>query len=126
MSNTPSSIVVFGETPVEEINRPMVPEKLISGDPMHTISNYYLDENSQLRAGVWASTAGKWHAFSGRNEFCHMLSGVVKLTDSDGSSKTFITGDSFLITPAFDGTWEVIEDAKKLYVIFEPIEVYSE
>ena len=98
----------------------MAPDHLISGDVRHKVRNYYDDSSKQYRAGIWQSTAGKWHAFSGRNEFCHMLAGRVRLSDRAGNSKIFVAGDSFVIPPEFDGTWEVLEDARKLYVIFEP------
>ena len=95
-------------------------DHLIDGVPWHTVQNYYKDASGQYRAGIWESTAGKWHAFAGRSEFCHMLAGRVRLSDKDGNAKIFEAGDSFVIKPEFDGTWEVLEDARKLYVIFEP------
>ncbi len=119
MPNSLDSIIVFGDSPVEERQAPVDPGHLIAGDPLHTLLNYYDDDTGQYRAGIWASTEGKWHAFGPRNEFCHMLAGRVRLADKDGNSKIFSTGDSFVITPAFHGTWEVLEDARKLYVIFE-------
>lgn len=120
MTNAADFMTVFGESPVTGKRSTLPPEKLISGAPQHTVHNYYDDPTGQYRAGLWQSTEGQWQAFSGRNEFCHMLSGRVRLTDREGNAKTFVAGDSFVIPPDFDGTWEVLEEARKIYVIFEP------
>ena len=120
MSENVQSIVVFGNSPAEERKGPVDAKHLIAGNPVHQVLNYYDSNEDQYRAGIWSSSCGKWHAFSGRNEFCHMLSGRVRLTDQDGNSREFVAGDAFVIGPEFDGTWEVLEDARKYYVIFEP------
>jgi uncharacterized cupin superfamily protein len=120
MSKGADSIVVLGEGPVEEVRRTMDAGNVISGNPiMHTVKNYFEDGDRQLTAGVWESTAGKWHAFTGKHEFCYMLAGRVRLADKAGNYKEFVTGDSFVIPDGFEGTWEVLEDAKKIYVILK-------
>jgi uncharacterized cupin superfamily protein len=120
VSDITDSIVVFGVSPADENLGPVASDHLLSGDPQHSTWNYYNDSSGQYRAGVWESTVGKWHAFAGRNEFCYMLSGRVRLSDREGNSRVFGAGDSFVIKPEFNGTWEVLEDARKLYVIFQP------
>lgn len=117
MSHT---VISFGRDTVETVFREITGEPLIEGQPQQSIQNYYSNHGQQYSSGIWTSTKGKWHAFSGRSEFCYILEGVVRLTERSGRSMTYQVGDSFQITPEFDGTWEVLEDAKKLYVIFEP------
>lgn len=120
MPDITDSIVVFGTSPAEEHSGPVASDHLIAGGPQHNVWNYYKNQDGRFRSGVWESTVGKWHAFAGRNEFCYMLAGRVRLSDRYGNSREFGTGESFVIKPEFDGTWEVLEDARKLYVIFEP------
>lgn len=113
-------VITFGQASVETVERTIEGEPLISeAVPHQVIQNYYTDATEQLNSGVWTSTKGQWHAFSGRSEFCHILEGKVCLTDKDGNATTYVAGDSFQIAPEFDGTWEVLEDAKKVYVLFE-------
>ncbi len=119
MGKNVDSIVVLGEGPVEEVRRAMEASNVISGTPMHTVRNYFEDNDRQLTAGIWESTAGKWHAFTGKHEFCYILAGRVRLADRAGNYKEFVTGDSFVIPDGFEGTWQVLEDAKKLYVILK-------
>jgi uncharacterized cupin superfamily protein len=43
----------------------------------------------------------------------------VRLADRAGNYKEFVTDDSFVISDGSEGTWEVLEDPKKIYVILE-------
>ena len=68
-------------------------------------------------AGTWTSTPGKWHAFTDRDEFCTIVSGLVRLIAEDGQAQTFQTGDAFLIPNGFRGYWDVVETTTKHFVI---------
>jgi len=46
--------------------------------------------------------------------------GGAALTSQDGERSEFGPGDSFVIPAGYAGTWETIEDCRKLYAIFEP------
>ena len=50
-----------GVTP--KISKP-APEKIISGDPVHTTWN--VEQRGTLYAELWHSTAGEWRANGGR------------------------------------------------------------
>ena len=71
-------------------------------------------------AGVWESTPGKWAIRYSENEFCHMTAGRVRISDRNGNQREFGAGDAFVIPAGFEGTWEVLETARKLYAIYEP------
>jgi len=92
---------------------------LISGEPRLTAWNYYADPSQQFFAGVWSATRGCWRIHYTECEFCHLLQGRVALTDQNGERLEFGVGDSFVIPAGYVGTWEVIEDCRKLYAIFE-------
>ncbi len=49
-------------------------------------------------------------------EFCHILSGVVELTQEGGEPVIYKTGDSFVMKPGFVGVWKTIETVRKIYV----------
>jgi uncharacterized protein len=94
--------------------------KLVSGDPQLSLWNYYSDPTQQFFAGVWAATRGSWRIHYSESEFCHLLSGRVAVSNEAGQRWEFGPGDSFVVPRGFVGIWEVIEDCRKAYAIFEP------
>lgn len=101
-----------GITP--EITRPD-PAKVISGDPVHT--TWSLEERDGLYAGLWQSTPGKWRISYSEWEYFRILSGYSILTGADGSVTQLHPGDSLILRPGFEGTWEVVQTTLKDYVI---------
>ena len=90
--------------------------RVISGNPQFRTWN--AEETSDgLYAGVWESTAGKWHVAYDEWEFFQLISGVSVLTEEGKTPVTLRAGDSFIIRPGFKGSWEVIETTRKTYVI---------
>ncbi|MCP4186526.1 MAG: cupin domain-containing protein [Gammaproteobacteria bacterium] len=99
----------------------MPAERCLKGQPQQTLWNLFQDNSKQMLSGVWECSEGKWQAdYSSKSEFCHILAGKIVLTDASGHESTFCAGDSFVIPSGFDGTWEVIEPVRKLYVIVTP------
>ena len=97
-----------------EISRPD-PEKVISGDPVHT--TWSVEDRSPIFAGLWHSTSGKWRVSYDEWEYFRLLEGVSVVTDANGQSTTLRAGDAFVIRPGFAGTWEVLDATLKDYVI---------
>lgn len=104
-----------GEPEIEAID----PEKVVSGQPVATTENLYVNEGESFFSGIWSSTEGKWKVSYGEEELCVLLSGRVALTDADGRTETFKAGDAFVIPAGFEGTWETLEPVRKLYAIGE-------
>lgn len=119
MSNNEDAVVDFAKDPITEVQRTLDADRVIAGAPRHTIHPFFENPAGNLVAGTWKSTPGKWHAFTDRDEFCYIIEGHVRLTDSKGKTQTFKTGDTFLIPNGFDGTWEVVETTRKHYVILD-------
>ena len=105
---------VTRENTPPEVTRP-APEKVISGDPVHTTWN--LEETGGLFCGMWESTPGKWRLTYSEWEYVYIHSGHSILTDRDGKATHLRAGDSYIIRPGFDGTWETVETTLKDYVI---------
>jgi uncharacterized cupin superfamily protein len=93
--------------------------RIVSGNPTLTAWNHYNDASQQFFAGVWSATRGCWRIEYTEHEFCHLLEGRVLLTSSMGERWEFGAGDSFVVPAGFSGTWEVLQDCRKLYAIFE-------
>ena len=97
-----------------EIGGP-APDRLISGNPVH--STWNLDERDGLYCGLWQSTPGKWRVSYAEWEYVYIHSGHSILTAADGTATHLKAGDSFIIRPGFEGTWEAVETTLKDYVI---------
>lgn len=98
----------------DEVSRPD-PEKVISGDPVH--STWLAEDRAPLFAGIWRSTPGKWRVSYDEWEYFNILSGRGVLTDADGQSTPLAPGERHIIRPGFSGTFEVIEELSKDFVI---------
>lgn len=97
-----------------EVSRPD-PEKVIAGDPVHTTWN--MEERGNVFCGIWQSTPGKWRVSYAEWEYVYIHQGHSILTDGTGAATHLMMGDSFVIRPGFEGTWEVVETTIKDYVI---------
>lgn len=115
----PNRLVTFDPLPPAEPAQPAADRRL-SGDPRQQVWNVYSDPGAQFHAGRWASTPGAWRVRYSEHEFCHLLRGSLRIVGADGEAWNFGPGDSFVVPAGFEGTWEVLEDAEKLYAIFEP------
>ncbi len=104
-----------GSTP-----EPVARERVVTGAPMQTIANAYSDADNAFHCGIWEGGMGAWRVSYSEHEFCHLLAGCVRLIGNDGSETTLRAGDSFVIPAGFEGIWEVLEPARKLYAVYEP------
>lgn len=99
-----------------EVSRPD-PAKVVAGDPVHT--TWALEERGNIYSGLWQTTPGKWRIAYAEWEYVYIHSGHSILTDQHGVATHLKAGDSFIIRPGFDGTWECVETTLKDYVIVE-------
>lgn len=121
MSASPMPVLIdFAASSPEITTSTPSADRLLAGAPQQTARNYFSDATGKFFAGVWDSTPGKWRVRYTENEFCHLLQGRVRISDSSGLACTFKAGDTFVIPAGFVGEWEVLESARKLYVIHEP------
>jgi uncharacterized cupin superfamily protein len=91
--------------------------RLLAGNP--TFRTWTLEEapDSKLFAGVWESSPGKWRIVYDEWEYCSIISGVSIVTRDGESPVRFGAGDAFVLQPGFEGTWEVVETTRKLFVV---------
>lgn len=121
MTSSPMPVLIDFAAATPEITTATPPaDRLLAGTPQQTAHNYFSDATGKFFAGIWDSTPGKWRVRYSENEFCHLLQGRVRISDSAGHSSTFKAGDTFVVPAGFAGEWEVLEPARKLYVIYEP------
>lgn len=106
----------LGDAPHE----PVPADRLLAGTPLQAVANAYSDAGNRFHCGVWEGGVGHWRVQYTEHEFCHLLSGRVRVRGDDGEETLLVAGDSFVVPAGFSGTWEVLETARKLYSIYEP------
>jgi uncharacterized cupin superfamily protein len=95
-------------------------EKVIAGNPQTKVWNFEESPDGKLFAGVWEASPGKWRVSYDEWEYCQVESGHSVVTDEKGQATVLKAGDSLILRPGFQGTWEVVETTRKTYVIRLP------
>ena len=108
-----------------EIDYPR-PDRLVSGNPTRTTWNHY--EANGVSSGLWDCEPGAWRiAFAtGKDEFFHVISGRLRITDAHGIACEFGPGEVCVIPAGFTGTFEVLEHVRKHYVIIDRAAMHAE
>lgn len=106
--------------PVPGGGEPVAADRLVSGRPVAKVRNDYSAADGHFDAGVWESTPGRWRVCYTEHEVCVLLAGRVRLTGAGGAVAEFAAGDTFIVPAGFEGEWETVETARKLYVIYTP------
>lgn len=114
------SLLVTLETrdlgPAPKVSR-AAPDRLIAGDPTFRTWPADVSRDGMIHTGVWEATPGETRSINGESlEFCHILEGVVEITQDGGAPVTYRAGDSFVMKPGFTGVWRTIETVRKIYV----------
>lgn len=78
---------------------------------------HFSDSDKGALAGIWEAPAHLHRCEFTYTEMCHVLQGSIRLTDSEGSARTFGPGDSFVVQKGFKGVWENLSDVRKVYFI---------
>lgn len=102
----------------EPVHAVPMPERLIEGRP--EFDTWAMDDSrdGSIKSGIWQATPGLTHSIKGETfEFCHILEGVVEITEQGGAPVTYRAGDSFVMKPGFVGTWRTLETVRKIYVV---------
>jgi uncharacterized cupin superfamily protein len=95
-------------------------EKMLSGSPKQILSNHFSNASGEFHVGFWEAEVGSWNVNYTEFEYCEILQGSIRMIDEHGNEQIVSVGDRFVIEAGYKGIWEVLEYAKKVYVIFEP------
>ena len=76
------------------------------------------NETTEAESGIWECTPGpsRWELET--NEFVHVVSGRMTVTEDGGSPVDLGPGDTVVFSLGWNGTWDIHETLRKLYVIF--------
>jgi len=111
-------LIVINESVAADVSE-VSAERLLGGNPVTRVANYFSDSTQQFHAGRWSASRGKWRVSYTENELCVMTAGTVVIESASGERNTFTAGAAFVVPAGFSGTWEVLEDCSKIYAIFE-------
>lgn len=114
------SIIRIPHTTADETRTPVDADRLVSGQPTQAVANAYSSVDQRFHSGIWEGDVGAWRVRYTEHELCHMLAGKVRIVDQEGCETIVVAGDSFVIPAGFEGIWEVLEPARKLYAVYEP------
>ncbi|MEX0407381.1 cupin domain-containing protein [Aquibium sp. LZ166] len=98
----------------------VAPDRLLAGTPVCKAWDLDNAKDGKVRTGIFSGTEGTNKSIKGEIfEFCHILEGVVEITEDGGTPKLFRAGDSFVMKPGFVGQWRTIEPFRKIFVVVE-------
>jgi uncharacterized cupin superfamily protein len=94
------------------------PKAFTSGDRTERNHTFFATANESVLSGVWECAPCKEVIGSYPvHEMMSVISGSVTLTDADGQSETFKSGDVFFIAKGTKCTWHITETLRKFYMI---------
>ncbi len=83
--------------------------------PLQTDAGFF--EQGNMIAGTWECAPGKLQLDLDITEFCHLLKGHWVLTSASGKVTGIKAGDSWMFPKGWQGTAEVLETVRKVYMI---------
>lgn len=93
------------------------PTTLTPGQQEAAVS-LWTSPDGRLDIGVWECTPGRFTADrSAAAEFCHFLQGRIVMTHLDGTRRELGPGDAIMLPQGWKGTWEIVEQTRKIYAI---------
>jgi uncharacterized cupin superfamily protein len=116
-SKLPAHVIDFAASPVTPLLAQISDPAIVDAPYNSRTWRHFSNPQKQLSAGVWEAGPHRERCACDYDEFCHILEGQVRLTDSDGISRTFGPGSSFVVAAGFLGTWENLTEVRKLYLI---------
>ena len=93
------------------------PDRLIAGSPAFKTWLQDTAKDGKVTTGVFEATPGETHSIKGETfEFCHLVHGVIELTEKGKEPVIYRAGDSFVMKPGYVGVWKTIETVRKIFV----------
>lgn len=113
--------VCYAALSPETVSRYPTDEMLVSGDPRQKVQIYFSHEGGRLRSGVWESEVGAYRVQFGptKHEFFQLTEGRVRIHAASGSVTEYAAGENCVIPANFSGVFEIVEKARKHFVISE-------
>ena len=70
-----------------------------------------------MRTGIWEATPGETVSIKGESfEFCHILEGVIELTEDGQPPVTTASGRQLRDEAGLSRVWKTLQTVRKIYV----------
>jgi uncharacterized cupin superfamily protein len=89
-----------------------------TGAAMQTTGLTLWEDGTGTESGVWECTRGPSRWKLDTNEFVHILAGRMTVTPDGGEPVEIGAGDTAVFPKGWEGTWDIHDTVRKLYVIF--------
>jgi uncharacterized cupin superfamily protein len=94
------------------------PETFTGDDHSEVNHSFFVAADESILSGVWESAPSREEIEAYPvHEMMTVISGSVTLTNADGTSETFTSGDTFFIAKGTKCTWHITETLRKFYMI---------
>ena len=117
----PHPVVIASTTEAELTPVPIPADWVIEGTPQ--VRSKLLTKTSDRAAAaiVWACSAGRFHWHYDVDEFLHIMSGEVFVTDEKGNVRRLGPGDMAFFPAGGHSIWHVTQEIKKLAICKQPM-----
>jgi uncharacterized cupin superfamily protein len=89
-----------------------------TGEPMATSGTTIWEGEGDTEVGIWQCTAGPSRWKLETNESVHIVSGRMTVTPDGGEATDIGAGDTAVFPRGWEGTWQIHETIRKVYVLF--------
>jgi uncharacterized cupin superfamily protein len=89
----------------------------VEGSPTMKTWIEHAPADGKFLTGYWEATPGTYQVTYNADELVHMFEGKATLTEANGSSNTYMGGDSFFVAAGSKITWKTIETVRKIFAI---------
>ncbi|HEV2362382.1 MAG TPA: cupin domain-containing protein [Acidimicrobiales bacterium] len=113
-----AALAMFGEAATRTDLEDWGPLAEATGEEMSTSGLTVWSGDDDVESGIWVCTPGPSRWALETNEFVHILSGRMTVTEDGGDPVVFGPGTTALFPVGWTGTWDIEETIRKLYVIF--------
>lgn len=91
----------------------------LDGDQKEASKTLWQSPDGQVEIGIWECTPGRFSADRTKTaEFCYFLSGAVEMRHANGRVERLCPGDSLMLPRGWKGEWVLLEQTRKIYVIY--------
>ncbi len=117
--STPVGLFEFGDAAGRTDLEDWGPLEEATGEEMSTSGiTIWKDDATEAESGIWECTPGPSHWSLETNEFVHVIAGRMTVTEDGGSPVELGVGDTVVFPLGWNGTWDIHETIRKLYVIY--------
>ena len=92
--------------------------RIVRGNPRAFIRFDMGGSPDLLKLGIWSCTEGAFECIEGGDELQTIISGRLRIIESDGTTHEFGAGDSFFTRKGEKIVWDIIEQVEKVFFTY--------